>query len=415
MSLKIWQLALMLFLLMAVSGVVSGKNLLIGGIWQSSEDQLTNQNWAKLFSDKYGAEYEYIPTYSNGAEDVADVTKATPKMVVYKDSSTGAIAPLIETASWERTDNNGLNNPLLDGVNNDHYDIIYAHSGGARTAVTALLYQGVTADTLVLIAPAMGSEDRELYLWEIQQLLYSEPPIVKNIVVYQSVSEHKGLVGLPLSNLWEGIFNPGDIVSDKFKIYNLNDEQLGGKTGIDAHKQMWDTALNLELDRDPLTIAPKPTDEELLKYNIDHNAVQGNFIKDPIKELFQKGLGFPLLSSTSDTSGFSSQNKEETDVPETSGATYLDKANNVWYVDAFSWSGDRSLLEKPAAPYRFISGEINTYGYNWIYLPLEQTGLRYSPGYADWVADTLASMGISAPTAGYGLLVDESQNGGGGW
>lgn len=133
-------------------------------------------------------------------------------------------------------------------------------------------------------------------------------------------------------------------------------------------------------------------------------------------ELAQQGLGTPQLSpSTSGTSWYSDQNKERSDVPETSGSTYIDKANNVWYIDAFSWSGDRSLYDKPAAPYRFISGEINTYGYNWIYLPFERTGMTYDQGYGEWVSETLASMGMSAPSAGYGLLIDEGQNGGGGW
>ncbi len=129
-----------------------------------------------------------------------------------------------------------------------------------------------------------------------------------------------------------------------------------------------------------------------------------------------QGLGIPQLSpSTSGPSWSPDQNKERSDIPETSGTTFIDQANNVWYIDAFSWSGDRSLYDKPAAPYRFISGELNTYGYNWIYLPFERTGMTYDQGYADWVSETLASMGMSAPSAGYGLLIDEGQNGGGGW
>ncbi len=135
--------------------------------------------------------------------------------------------------------------------------------------------------------------------------------------------------------------------------------------------------------------------------------------KSLLKKEFLASLTNPQLSpySTSGISWSSDQNKGGSDGLETTGTTYSDKANDVWYVDAFYWSGDRNLLEKPAAPYRFASGEINTYGYNWIFLPYSQTGIRFSPGYADWAADTLASMGISVG-AGVGPL-DDGQVGGG--
>lgn len=86
----------------------------------------------------------------------------------------------------------------------------------------------------------------------------------------------------------------------------------------------------------------------------------------------------------------------------------------MWYIDAFSWSGDRNLLPRPAAPLKFVSGEYNSYGYNWIYLPYDQTGMTYSQGYLTWVEEYLASIGSPGPSAGVGLLVDEG-NGGGGW
>lgn len=137
--------------------------------------------------------------------------------------------------------------------------------------------------------------------------------------------------------------------------------------------------------------------------------------KSLLKKEFLASLRTPMLSPTSDTSGFSVQNKDGTDVPETSGVTYFDQANDVWYIDAFSWSGDRGQYDKPAAPGRFVSGELNTFGYNWVSLPSSRTGLWYDQGYFDWCTETLASLGQSAPSAGYGLLIDESQSGGGGW
>jgi hypothetical protein len=133
--------------------------------------------------------------------------------------------------------------------------------------------------------------------------------------------------------------------------------------------------------------------------------------------LAQNGIGTPLLSPpTSDISGFSDPNKKGPDVSETSGGElYTNKKTDVWYIDAFSWSGDRSLLPRPAAPLKFVSGEFNSYGYNWIYLPYDQTGMTYSQGYLNWVNEYLASIGSPGPSAGVGLLIDEGQNGGGGW
>jgi hypothetical protein len=253
---KIQSLSFVLLMIMLFSSVVSGQdrpNLIIGGIWQTAKDQETNQVYANDLNA------EYVHTYYTGwkynPQDVAAVTDATPQMTVYKDPSTGAIVPVPETASYKPTDLNGLTSDLLSqGQSNpsDHYDTIYAHSGGARTAVTALLYQHVTADTLVLISPAMGPMDRELYLWEIQQLL--DLGIVKEIVVYQSA------VDTPWFNeQWLGKFNPGEIEGN-FNIIGVSKEQLGGKTGNAAHEQLWYTALNLELGRDPLS--PTPTSLE---------------------------------------------------------------------------------------------------------------------------------------------------------
>lgn len=134
----------------------------------------------------------------------------------------------------------------------------------------------------------------------------------------------------------------------------------------------------------------------------------------PLASLAALGLDAPLISPISGTLGFSVPNKDGTDVPETSGATFFDQANDVWYIDAFEWHyGDRSAYDKPAAPRRFVSGELNTYGYNWVSLPYSRTGMTYDQDYFNWCAETLAALGQSAPSAGYGLLIDESQSDGG--
>lgn len=135
-------------------------------------------------------------------------------------------------------------------------------------------------------------------------------------------------------------------------------------------------------------------------------------------KLAKHGLGAPQLSpSTADTFGFSTQNSEGANAPkitDNADGTYLDKKTDVWYVDAFEWSGDRGL-PKPAAPLHFVSGELNTYGYNWVYLPYSQTGMTYSPGYRNWVEEYLASIGSAGTGAGVGTLIDESSRGSGDW
>lgn len=363
-------------------------NLFIGGILQNSPNaDLTDQKW-KDFADQNGA--IFVPTYySLLDENLAAVNFAALDGRQVIDGSTVIGA----------RDENGLTRTELNGK---EYDTIIGYSGGTTTVVTAMADHNVVAKTLILISPMAGGfpGDTFDYRGEFEKRLQEIISMGTKVIVIQSTDDtlplgEESAVGFqyrfPVSNI------PADSWLNKVEVHNVE------STG---HADIFDTYAM----------------ENIKKENI----INGVFVEPgkqsslptPKKELAALaflGLGAPMLSPTSDISGFSSQKKEGTDVPETSDATYLDKANDVWYVDAFSWSGDRNLLEKPAAPYRFISGEINTYGYNWIYLPFEQTGLKYSPGYVEWVTDTLASMGISAPTAGYGLLIDEGQNGGGSW
>jgi hypothetical protein len=392
MALKIWHLPLILFLIMAISGEVSGKNLLIGGIGQSESDQKNLQEYAEKI------DAINVPTYLGDAilVGVPAVAAATPKYEYTKDPNTGEIEVLDSYLSYDydqKKDVNGLGNDLL---NEKSYDTIYAHSGGTRTAVTAMLRQGVTAVKLVLISPIMGHRnEQEAYIWELQQLLKTKK--VGSIVVYQSPVDN-----IQSGKIYQAKFDPNNPgIEGNFKVITLEKSDLKGKSGEAAHKEMWYKALNDELGSSP---TPGDTFFSNTARNFD-NMVRnfGNLFK-------------PQLSPTSDTSGFSVQNKYGTDVPETSGVSYFDQANDVWYIDAYEWHySDRSLFDKPAAPRRFVSGELNTIGYNWVSLPYSRTGMTHDQDYFNWCAETLASMGQSAPTAGYGLLIDEGQNGGGGW
>ena len=125
---NVWLLLLVLFL--SVIGIASGtnehKNLLIGGIGQNS-DPLKNMDLQKFAEDNDAI---YVPTYNKGL--LLDVV------------NTQLAAFSIPTSQ------NGLAKLELK---NQHYDTIFAYSGGTRSAVTAMTHQGVTADRLVLISP----------------------------------------------------------------------------------------------------------------------------------------------------------------------------------------------------------------------------------------------------------------------
>ena len=142
-------------------------------------------------------------------------------------------------------------------------------------------------------------------------------------------------------------------------------------------------------------------------------------------KLSQQGLGSPQLSPTSDVSVFSSQdnaaqNKEGTDVSETSGDLQISKSQgDVWYYGG-SYEEWGALLWKDynpdkypilPAPRYLPSGELNNYGYGFIFQPGCEGILSL---YRDWAEKYLASTG-SVLSAGYGPLVDEGQNGEDGW
>ncbi len=413
MILKILSIAFILFLTMLISGVVCGDefrmppdtpgvykattmnsenpNLLIGGIGQNGRDPAQNDQYIKM-AEQIGA--IYIPTYYTGAQetDAAEVNLAASwyNTYVYPNGLT-----------YKPTYQNGLeNNALTD----ETYNTIVAYSGGTVTAVTALAEQGVKCHTLILISPIRGTpyenpmipidpkttltatKQDELYKETVKGLLDSGA--VQRIVIIQSTDDR-----IQFGGFYQAQFKEGEVAG--IDVYPVDLKS----SGEEAHKEIFG-----EYAKDHLKIGKNG--------RVYYSSQPISQETTPSAALAALGIGFPQLSpSTSGISWFSDQNKDGSDGLETSGATYSDKANDVWYVDAFYWSGDRNLLEKPAAPYRFASGEINTYGYNWIYLPYSRTGITFTPGYADWAVDTLASMGISIG-AGVGPL-DDGQVGGG--
>lgn len=87
MSIKIWHLPLILFLIMVISCTASGQykpNLVICGIWQTEEHQARNEGFAETLNA------EYIPTYYTGWEynpqDVQAVQDATPHFIDVYDN-----------------------------------------------------------------------------------------------------------------------------------------------------------------------------------------------------------------------------------------------------------------------------------------------------------------------------------------
>lgn len=406
MSIKIWHLPLILFLIMVISCTASGQskpNLVICGIWQLEEDQAENQE----FADDLHATYirTYYTGWENNPQDVQAVLDATPSFVDVSDKPVeeepatygGFVNRNVITSEglyadyrYKATELNGLTDGRLNGLSEDHqlhYDTIYAHSGGGRTAVTALLYQDVTCDKLVLVDPGMVSES------EIQQLLDKGIDIVYYYYSHPVLKEWEEPVA---GHLWRGEISEGDFQyggdsKGYLLIKAVESKALGGETGNNAHKQIWEYALSEE--------------SQAIRDRLDEEKSYKPIPKSLLKEEFLESLKTPLLSPSDSGPSWGFEGTE--DVPETSGdtSTYFDKANDVWYVDALAWSGDRSLYPKPAAPLHFVSGERNPVGYNWIYLPFERTGLTYDQGYLDWVTETLASMGMPGPTAGYGVLV----------
>ena len=208
--------SLMLFLIMMIPGCYGSEttpdvygegrpNLFIGGICQVP-NTLENSDNIK-FSDKYDA--IYIPTYYKGCfNDLSAVDDATPNWL---------------TKSYASTYQNGLERPELS---NRRYDIIFAYSGGTRSVLTAIEYQGLRANTLVLISPIRGLINQTDYQGEITYIL--ERGYVKNIVVLRSSKDQ----------LWGNEYYQsriGENWDNRIRICNL-DEEL---TSTNAHEEIF--------------------------------------------------------------------------------------------------------------------------------------------------------------------------------
>jgi WD40 repeat protein len=209
---KMWSFAFMLLLMMLFSGVVSGGNLLLGGINQDMPvcaepcSSAANSNYKEIAAD---LDAYYFPMYNDAdpLDNIGEVQSA---------------------ATGEATDQNGLTNAALHGTENDpkEYDTILAYSGGTATALTALSNYDefrVTCDTLILVSPMSAGVSDEIFAkirktyeedcggtacWkllgnaldiktandqikaryraQIRAILESDPPVVNNIVVITS-------------------------------------------------------------------------------------------------------------------------------------------------------------------------------------------------------------------------------------
>ena len=254
MSSKLWCLALTLFLIITISGIVNGKasgsasespkselqldlpippsqsamstapklpsspiipygegrpNLIIGGIRQKGPDSAENPDYVNFANDNNAT---YVPTYYTG-NDITDALQV---------QNTAAAIPI-------RTYENGLLDPEL---NNQHYTTIISYSGGTRSAVTALCIQGVTADTLVLISPMKGAMTQTTYDQEIQEILNNGT--VKQIVVLQSPDDKPSASFLGYQAKFSSTSGVGK--NPRIKVINLSLTQQGPAGHIEMEK-----------------------------------------------------------------------------------------------------------------------------------------------------------------------------------
>lgn len=389
MVLKIQNWIFAILLIVTLFNVASGQgsssatvNLIVPGIWETKQSEEINQKYATLLHANYV--HTFPPAWDSGERDLEDVLKATPDLKYSSDTNYDAALKASQNptnlnakgevfryeknpssgavASYGATDANGLKDDLLNG--NKNYNTIYAHSGGARAAVTALLYQGITANTLVLMSPARGPETSDEYNAELSQLL--ETGKVKKIVVYQSDAPD---VDTPFAKeLWQGKFKKGDVTGN-FEIIPVSPEQLLGKKGNEAHEQMWKTCLNLFLGLPVETVDPSQSTKRSISSSL-------------LKKDFLKSLSSPLLSPlTSDTIvGYSNEGSGGEGQQPTEGST-----------------GPQKPLNIPPYP-DYIGGSTkNIWGYNWIYQypngcmePGGDKWVMYSEAYKKEVEDYLA-------------------------
>ncbi len=181
-------------------------NLLIGGIDQKP-NTLENNGYIE-FADKYNA--IYVPTYYSGnlLLDCIEVDKA--RGFNYKENFQNGLA--------------------RSELKNKHYNIIFAYSGGTRSALTAIEYQGLRTDTLVLISPIRGTREDQnsYYKEEIKRILNK----VKNIVVLQSSNDQ-----ILLDSLLGYQARFSEIDDPRIEVHNVP----LSKNGRNAHQEIFFT------------------------------------------------------------------------------------------------------------------------------------------------------------------------------
>jgi hypothetical protein len=181
-------------------------NLLIGGIYQKS-NTLENNGYIE-FADRYNA--MYVPTYYSGnlLKDCIEVDNA--RGFNYKENFQNGLA--------------------RSELKNKHYNIIFAYSGGTRSALTAIEYQGLRTDTLVLISPIRGTKEDQnsYYEEEIKRILNK----VKNIVVLQSSNDQ-----ILLDSLLGYQARFSEIDDPRIEVYNVP----LSKNGREAHQEIFFT------------------------------------------------------------------------------------------------------------------------------------------------------------------------------
>lgn len=173
----------------------------------------------------------------------------------YNSNIFANIFGVVQATFQKGTRENGL---LRDEWNKKHYDTVYAYSGSTRTAITALLHQGVTCDSLVLISPIKGPIPDPLYENEIKQLL--ESGIVKHITIYQSAADRlSGDLLYPLMrtelNAYQYKFPA--VSDDRIEVINVPFKKGGLIKGEKVHEEL------LSIAFDHINGIAIPTEEEL--------------------------------------------------------------------------------------------------------------------------------------------------------
>jgi len=175
----------------------TGKILYLNGIncKENSVDRLASEKFISRKAQMYGKEGIWDPIYTKGWEsDWKDVLAAENN---------------------EPTDNNGLKNP---NIINACYDVVYAYSGGTRTAVTAALHYNLRCKKLVLMSPIKGFTDLEIYISDLETILNNGN--VEEIVIYQST---KDKLPLQYGYMYQAKLDPNDPwIDERIKINPIN-------------------------------------------------------------------------------------------------------------------------------------------------------------------------------------------------